>query len=103
MTQEQHDKFKEGAKKFYKALEPLLRNIWDDSNKNTLIGVLLQNIAFNSKGTSNYSFEEDLKRTNELLNAIGSLARYENYHLFNYIYTELDMIYTGILISDEYD
>lgn len=101
MTQEQLNRFKQGASEFYKALEPLFNEVWDDDNKTTLLGVLLQNVQFDSTNCSGYSFEENLQKTKSTLKAIDSIAGYENYHLYNYVSSELDMIWTGIIMGDE--
>ena len=101
MTQEQLNRFKQGAKEFYLALEPLFQNVWNDDNKTTLLRVLLQNIQFISTNVSDYSFEGDLKKTKDTIEAIDSIAGYENYHIYNYVSSELDMIWTGIIMEDD--
>ena len=87
---------------FREAIQPIIKH-WD-SNKYTLLNVLLQNLSFNSVGTVGYNHFKDVAECEKIIRAIENLAAYETKcHVTGYIKDEVTAIWDGLNMSEEYE
>lgn len=94
MTQRQITEFKKRVREFYKVIEPIAE-YWGQPHQITL-SVLVQNLGFDSSDCMGYSLEEANKKVNTILKLIKSISEYQNSHFENWVFQEIDIIYTGI-------
>lgn len=107
MTPQELKQVKKEISLLYIAVTPLLEKVWTD-NIYTVIFVLLQNIQFDTSDCINSDHSKDLNRFYDKIEALKSLAKYEDVHIFNYIIERIDQImiahdyYNDIQYTNEY-
>lgn len=87
---------------FKEAIEPTLQH-WE-SNKFTMIKTLLQNLSFYSPNSVGYEHEKEVVKCEQIIAAIRNIAHYEtNCHTTNYIAEEIEMIWDGLSMAEEFE
>jgi hypothetical protein len=100
MTPETLKKIKEQIRKFRKVVEPIAEH-WHSADYKTMM-VLLQNMGADTSNTHGYNHYEDVKELNKLLDIFQGIAMYYDSHFENWIYTEISMIISGNVMSEDY-
>ncbi len=86
--------FKKHVREF-KAIVDSLCSVWDNP-KYITISVLLQNLGFES---CENSLEQDKIKCEKIIKSLHLIASYDtNCHVSNYVYQEIDFLYTGLVI-----
>ncbi len=98
MTPQQLKSLKQDVKKLYKVYDNLAK--YFDNPITTTISVLLQNLAFDGSDCQTYSHEKEVEKVNNILSLLRELKDYNSFYLTEFAYTEVDMIFTGIFMSE---